>query len=227
MLVMWFPPWIVDRLRNSEPDICYWDPSQNEEFVYIVAIFGHHGPYCIMVACYIHIFFFMHQRSKVSGVGERNRSTRQIATTASSVGDSVMPKVDTDLSSCRTEMFSIKQTNTQESINASTSNTLTVPTTAQTRSRPSENVENRATREKRVFVTLTYILVAYGILWLPFHIIFDISIADPTIVPEEILNLAFWMAYFNSTINPFLYNFSSPEFRKVFRRMFKHMRMCK
>jgi hypothetical protein len=79
--------------------------------------------------------------------------------------------------------------------------------------------ESRFTRDRKVFVTLTYIIIGYAILWLPFHIIFDIGIAHPGLVPEGVLNTAFWMTYFNSTINPILYNFSSSEFKKTFRKI--------
>jgi hypothetical protein len=80
-------------------------------------------------------------------------------------------------------------------------------------------VENRVTRDKKVFVTLTYIIFGYAILWLPFHICFDVSIVNPDLVPERVFDMAFWMAYFNSTINPILYNFSSPEFRRTYRQI--------
>ncbi|KAL4217532.1 hypothetical protein ACF0H5_023981 [Mactra antiquata] len=227
MLVLWIPPWLVDRLRNSQPDMCYWDPSLNKEFVYIVAILGHHGPYCIIVACYIHICYFVHKRSRVAM--ETGSNSSSIPSASKSITRiEVQPRTEVSQSSPTTEVVSISRPSKNHNIeNPQTSSAwLNVPNT-QWHSRSLGQIETRATREKRIFVTLTYILVAYGILWLPFHIVFDISIVDPMQVPESVLNLSFWMAYFNSTINPILYNFSSPEFKRVFRRMFQKMRLCK
>ncbi|XP_005111180.1 alpha-2A adrenergic receptor-like [Aplysia californica] len=90
-------------------------------------------------------------------------------------------------------------------------------TTAATAAQREEDKRER--REVRVFVTLTYIIVGYLICWVPFHIVFDVTAYDEKLVPEAVYDVTFWMTYVNSTINPFLYNFSSPEFRNAFRRM--------
>ena len=73
--------------------------------------------------------------------------------------------------------------------------------------------------ERRVFVTLTYIIIGYIICWVPFHVIFDISSVDPDAVPNVVFTITFWMTYLNSTINPLLYNFSSQEFRTAFKEI--------
>ncbi|XP_059179602.1 trace amine-associated receptor 4-like [Physella acuta] len=77
--------------------------------------------------------------------------------------------------------------------------------------------EQRNNREKKVFATLTHIIVGYLVCWVPFHLVFDISSFGDQIVPDFAYKFAFWLTYFNSTLNPFLYNFSSPEFRKAFK----------
>ncbi|KAH9523543.1 hypothetical protein Btru_040283, partial [Bulinus truncatus] len=77
----------------------------------------------------------------------------------------------------------------------------------------------RANRERKVFTTLTYIIIAYIICWVPFHVVFDITSLDPEVVPGIVYDLTFWLTYVNSTINPFLYNFSSVEFRQTIRRI--------
>ena len=74
-------------------------------------------------------------------------------------------------------------------------------------------------RERKVFVTLTYIIFGYMICWVPFHFVFDLSAVEPSLVPEIVYTVTFWMTYLNSTVNPFLYNFSSPEFRKAFKKI--------
>ncbi|WAR16031.1 SER2-like protein [Mya arenaria] len=80
----------------------------------------------------------------------------------------------------------------------------------------SRRIKHRNVKDKRVFKTLTYIVIGYVILWLPFHVVFDISIVYPGLVPEAIIETVFWMTYLNSTLNPFLYNFSCPVFKEAF-----------
>ena len=58
---------------------------------------------------------------------------------------------------------------------------------------------------------------SYMICWVPFHVVFDVSAVDPTLVPDIIYTITFWLTYINSTINPILYNFSSKDFRKAFK----------
>ncbi|KAI8771795.1 muscarinic acetylcholine receptor gar-3 [Biomphalaria glabrata] len=83
--------------------------------------------------------------------------------------------------------------------------------------RPLES--NRASRERRVFMTLTYIIIAYLVCWVPFHFVFDITSLDPEAVPSVVYDFAFWMTYVNSTINPFLYNFGNSEFKQAFKKI--------
>lgn len=74
-------------------------------------------------------------------------------------------------------------------------------------------------REQKVFLTLTYIMVGYLICWMPFHVSFDIMAIDRTLVPERLYDVTYWLAYCNSAINPFLYNFSSPDFHRAFKKL--------
>jgi len=224
MLILWVPPWILDRVRFSEPEVCYFDPSLNKEFVFVVATVGHHGAFFIMIFCYTYVFIFMRKRRKVAAptfnYPAGNRVSKNISDQESSHSNS-NPKSISYIDTRATIM-------SQVSSNQGSSH-LQVPEQDRklnaTASTSTSSKFNRAVREKRVFVTLTYIIIAYAILWLPFHIVFDVSIHDPALVPEQVLNWAFWMAYFNSTINPFLYNFSSPEFRKAFKRLLS-TRVC-
>lgn len=77
----------------------------------------------------------------------------------------------------------------------------------------------RTSREMRVFVTLTYIIIGYLVCWVPFHFVFDLTAFDPDLVPRVVYDTTFWLTYVNSTINPFLYNFCSPDFRRAFRKI--------
>jgi len=44
--------------------------------------------------------------------------------------------------------------------------------------------EKGASKQRKAFITLSYIVVAYIVCWVPFHFVFDVSLASPEIVPE-------------------------------------------
>ena len=98
---------------------------------------------------------------------------------------------------------------------------LTVPTTSKVESQKPRKAGHSADKEKKIFVTLSYIIFSYLLCWVPFHIVFDISAINPDLVPPNIYTFAFWLTYFNSTLNPFLYAFSSAEFRSAFKKVLK------
>lgn len=225
MLMLWVPPCILDRMRHSEPGVCFWDPSLNQELVYIVATIGHHLPYTLLVFCYTYVFVFMRKRAKVSNFAKaRTTAVKSVSQPTSMIISNEEPTVSSHILATKVQP---DQTMTNQETSCkpitNTSNILTVPNTGvKSHVRSDKNTDvSRASKERKVFVTMTYIVVAYAILWLPFHIIFDISISEPFLVPEQVWELAFWLTYLNSTVNPFLYNFSSPEFRTAFRRIFR------
>lgn len=85
-----------------------------------------------------------------------------------------------------------------------------------------EKSENKAPNKRRkTFITLTYIVLAYMVCWVPFHFVFDVSLANPEIVPEDLYTAAFWMTYVNSGLNPFMYAFSSADFRHAVVQIIK------
>jgi len=86
--------------------------------------------------------------------------------------------------------------------------------------------EKRSSKQKKAFITLSYIVVAYMVCWVPFHFVFDVSLANPEIVPEDLYTAAFWMTYVNSGLNPFMYAFSSADFRGAVVQLIK-CRYCR
>ncbi|ELU05638.1 hypothetical protein CAPTEDRAFT_145497, partial [Capitella teleta] len=146
VIAIWMPPFIIDRVSHSSPGVCWWDPSQNTEFVYVIAIVGHHLPCLIIIYCYTWVVVIT-----------------------------------------RDKFRQVKETSAQ--------------------------------RERNMFVTLSYILVTYLICWLPFHIIFDLSFLMPGLVSEKLYTFGFWMAYFNSTLNPIIYTYSNSGFRRAFKKV--------
>ncbi len=74
-------------------------------------------------------------------------------------------------------------------------------------------------KEVNIFITLSYIIFSYLLCWVPFHFVFDISAIKPELVPEPIYTFTFWLTYFNSTLNPFLYAYSNKEFKQAFKKV--------
>ena len=242
MLVLWVPPWLFDRLLHSTPGECYWNPSLNTEFVYFVVILGHHGPFFLMVFCYVKVYWFMMQRRKaanrilpltihVSSITPNNdllaygRSDNRSAlneTTINEAGCSNTNDKHENISTASNERTSAVVAEPSfrhaENVTHSSINGHAVGPIVDARTQH-QRLISREARDRRVFRTLTYIIVGYAIMWVPFHVVFDISIIDPELVPEPLIETVFWLTYFNSTINPFLYNFGSSAFRSAFKRI--------
>ncbi|XP_048252632.1 muscarinic acetylcholine receptor M3-like [Haliotis rufescens] len=233
MLILWLPPCITDRIAHSEPGVCKWEPSENKAFVIVIATVGHHGACVIQIFCFLKVFLFMKKRAKLGPLSKPITSSKP------------KPSVHEDANS-RTPILldpaklQASQANNDAHDNPSSVSTISVvhdcdnptstvetglpaqPSTSLKPPNPHSNKSDHSStdkRERKVFVTLTYILVGYMICWVPFHIVFDISAFDPEAVPEVIYTITFWLTYLNSTINPFLYNFSSPDFRRAFKKI--------
>jgi len=79
---------------------------------------------------------------------------------------------------------------------------------------------------RKAFITLSYIVLAYVLCWSPFHFVFDVSLASPESVSGDLYTATFWLAYINSGLNPFMYAFSSADFRTAVVQIVK-CRFCK
>ena len=94
------------------------------------------------------------------------------------------------------------------------------PTMLESRKNKKSNV-----RKKKASQLLIIVIVVFAILWLPVHIHLLIAYWGSTTVnmnsPFYIIFsiLATSMAYFNSCINPFIYNYASKDFRESFREV--------
>ncbi|KAK7101608.1 alpha-2B adrenergic receptor-like [Littorina saxatilis] len=308
MFALWTPAFVVDRLNNSTPGECFYDPEKNQTFVTIVAVFGYHGSTVVMLFCYIKVFMFVRRRSKVGplrrrnngpdadttlrdtavsngpslqpttnipreglsgdvmeldddnksnpyvtavstnqGTAEKGTGSMEIQTTISVVQESSSrghflhpdaaksekeqkPKqlsADTNTGQARDNnqtrdhsVSCIGQNNQQSDSDNIQSQITAVPQRASyQQSSISSNMKTALRREQKVFRTLTYVVVGYLICWMPFHVSFDVMAIDRTLVPERFYDVTYWLAYCNSAINPFLYNFSSPDFHRAFKRL--------
>eukprot|EP00057_Strongylocentrotus_purpuratus_P004188 XP_003728192.1 PREDICTED: muscarinic acetylcholine receptor M3-like [Strongylocentrotus purpuratus] len=70
---------------------------------------------------------------------------------------------------------------------------------------------------QRTAQTLGIIVVSFVLCWIFFVILFPVnSYCD--CVPLWLYDMSYWLAYMNSTLNPFLYGFNK-DFRRAFRRL--------
>ena len=204
VLVVWLAPCIMDRIKWSRPGVCKWEPSNNQEFVFFVAIVGHHIPCLILTFCYVKVAIAMSRRAKVRPWGAHIYHVENNVT----------------MTDAMSEYPSAAPSN-MKSLNPSTLETNLNTRTLSSRTRQVRKTDLQEDRERKTFVTLSYVIISYLICWVPFHIVFDFSAIDPSFVPESIYNTTFWLTYFNSTLNPFLYAYSSKEFRLAFKRVLK------
>ncbi|CAM4756520.1 unnamed protein product [Rotaria magnacalcarata] len=70
-------------------------------------------------------------------------------------------------------------------------------------------------RNQKASRMLGILLAVFLICWLPFTIFYPTSILYPNKLPSELESITFWFGYVNSLLNPFLYVYSSRNFRQA------------
>lgn len=231
-LLLWLPPCVLDRIQNYVDDrVCIWDPSLNKEMVIVIGVLGHHGSFLVLFGCYLRVLFVVRRQRRIATIGnstsvpastisQRQQPRSQVTTCVVSETDNIpsvsgacendnnylqIPILDKDESTLNTSHSGHSDKERKERLNQS----------KQTSKGP------KANKDARVFVTLTYIIVGYIVCWVPFHIVYDVTAVRPDLVSDITYTIAFWLTYLNSTLNPFLYNFSSSEFRSAFKDILK------
>lgn len=77
-------------------------------------------------------------------------------------------------------------------------------------------------RERRATATITVIVVAFIVCWLPFSVLYLIDkLCSCGIKEDEIFAVIFWMGYCNSAMNPILYAIINRDFRKAFHNLLR------
>ena len=86
-----------------------------------------------------------------------------------------------------------------------------------------DRVTSRMRLHQRTARILGIIVSVFLVCWVPFVVLFPVN-SYCNCVPTWLYNASYWMAYLNSTLNPFLYGFSG-DFREAFRRLV--LKRCK
>ena len=108
----------------------------------------------------------------------------------------------------------------EETVQCGKSQTTVRGSTASQVANVQAKLERTMYRERMAFVTVTCIFVGSVVCLLPNHVTFTIMTIDSSLIPKWWRDLTNWLMFCNSTINPFLYNFGSLEFRRAFREIF-------
>ena len=238
-------PTISDRVLRTRDRQCEFVPAENPNFVVALALLGHHIPCLIITISYVIVYLEIRKLIRTRPQDKfKAASAAAVAAAPSRAGPSVAPTneastviavkprdnetVNDELQSREIDDTSIDMDAARASSNprgtaatttrpppAGRSNAATASTTATSNGGGSSNHD----RERKTFVTLSYIVIAYVLCWVPFHFIYDVSFIKPEIVPQQLFVALFWMTYVNSLLNPFLYAFSSADVRTAVRKM--------
>ena len=93
--------------------------------------------------------------------------------------------------------------------------------------RRQDSIERARVRQQlRAAVTLGMITLCMLFCWLPFSIVWPWRVFCPSCVPNYIYDVATWVNYANSAINPCIYCLTNPLYRQAFRRIFVRF-LCK
>ncbi|WAR04942.1 ADA2C-like protein [Mya arenaria] len=238
VVAIWTPPFIADRLQHNEDHFCIWEPSDNREFVIFVALIGHYIPCLMMMFSYMRVLYVM--RSQALKVAANTDTSLQnpssvstvrtcVATTATlqNVNDCLTLNDNTQtqyLSVGRNNVDSASTSQSKICPKGKTTNTLK---TYKSRRNPITKERGGNVRERRIFITLTYVLSSYLICWFPFYIVFDTYAWAPELIPGDLYTFFFWMTYLNSTLNPFIYAYTSKEFRQAFMKVLRYVYRCR
>ncbi|WAR04904.1 ADA2C-like protein [Mya arenaria] len=239
---VWTPPFIADRLQHNEDHFCIWEPSDNREFVIFVALIGHYAPCLVMVFSYLKVLYVMRRQAlNVAANTDISLQTRSSVLTVRTDANAARASVLQNSESRGDRTITDKTPNKYLSVGrstvggASTSQTgigskgrLTKTSkTYDSRRNPVTKENGGNVRERRIFITLTYVLSSYLICWFPYYIVFDTYAWAPELVPGELYTFFFWMTYLNSTLNPFIYAYTSKELRQAFMKVFRRVYRCR
>ncbi|MCL4133043.1 UNVERIFIED_CONTAM: hypothetical protein GTU68_008544 [Idotea baltica] len=69
---------------------------------------------------------------------------------------------------------------------------------------------------------------AFILCWLPFftwYVTFNLC-GEACECPQPVITTLFWIGYFNSTLNPFIYAYFRKDFREAFMKTLRRLQCC-
>ncbi|KAI1287392.1 Octopamine receptor beta-1R [Halotydeus destructor] len=96
-------------------------------------------------------------------------------------------------------------------------------------STPTKRSINKMKREHKAAKTLGIIMGAFIACWLPFFIGYVAMTACETCrenTPDIVVDILFWIGYFNSSLNPVIYAYFNREFREAFKETIQNVFCC-
>ncbi|CAH1790719.1 unnamed protein product [Owenia fusiformis] len=84
---------------------------------------------------------------------------------------------------------------------------------------PQAQPKNSYHKDRKAAINVAILVVVFAICWGPYEISALISAICPTCVNPVLADIAFWMLWLNSTVNPILYPFLNRGFRNAFKSM--------
>lgn len=95
-------------------------------------------------------------------------------------------------------------------------------------STPTKRNINKMKREHKAAKTLGIIMGAFILCWLPFFLWYvSISMCgDACPCPDIVVDILFWIGYFNSSLNPIIYAYFNRDFREAFKETIQTFICC-
>lgn len=226
----------VDCL-NHVPGRCIF--AVNQGYAIVSSLFSFWVPGAIMIIMYAMLIRIADKKEReayqiMGGVEKRRRAsqqqqynTRRQSSDEQSNNELQRPNPLTKLPSSNGHTNKLRRQCKHDSLDAEMNRQPSVDIPANLLD-PRNSQMKHLRRERRAVKTLGSIMLAFIICWLPFFVRYtacEPNRCNGPIAPL-IADIVFWVGYFNSMINPFLYAFHNRDFRLAFKKTLGRCCIC-
>ncbi|XP_049958891.1 octopamine receptor beta-2R [Schistocerca serialis cubense] len=194
----WYTTFENQRFREENPDLCEF--KVNKWYVVVSSLISFWIPCTIMIFTYLAIF------------REANRQEKQLH---SRIGNAML------MNHHRNSREYANSNGDVMSSSGGSSKTLTLHEVhhGDVHSTPTKDRNIiKMKREHKAARTLGIIMGTFILCWLPFFLWYvSTSLCDTCPCPDLVVDLVFWIGYFNSTLNPIIYAYFNRDFREAFK----------